>query len=211
MFTLNGGVAKKNKENKEIPADHTQIKVLTQNPFENLFYPLKILGIFVFFAGLSYLLFSKADAVRSYLDNIITQAKVDLGFNPSNTQNGENTENTEKGENTEKAENTENTEKGEKGENTENTEVSPDAALAGVNKKLAVLEDYVETTKAAPAKKPPVADTPQNSSNVKGFCLVGEERGRRECIEVENSDECMSGDIFTTENQCVNPNMRYDV
>jgi hypothetical protein len=201
MFTLNGGVAKKNKENKEIPADHTQIKVLTQNPFENLFYPLKILGIFVFFAGLSYLLFSKADAVRSYLDNIITQAKVDLGFNPSNTQNGENTE---------KAENTEKGEKGEKGENTENTEVSPDAALAGVNKKLAVLEDYVETTKAAPAKKPPVADTPQNSSNVKGFCLVGEERGRRECIEVENSDECMSGDIFTTENQCVNPNMRYD-
>lgn len=41
-----------------------------------------------------------------------------------------------------------------------------------------------------------------------GFCYIGEDRGFRSCIKVENADECMSGDIFPSREICVNPNLR---
>jgi len=40
------------------------------------------------------------------------------------------------------------------------------------------------------------------------YCYVGEHAGVRSCAPVGQS-ECMSGDIFPTEKQCVNPNLRY--
>lgn len=40
-------------------------------------------------------------------------------------------------------------------------------------------------------------------------CYVGEERGLRTCVPVDEAAQCMSGDIFPSERQCVNPNMRY--
>ena len=42
-----------------------------------------------------------------------------------------------------------------------------------------------------------------------GYCLVGEDMGLRTCIPVNEADKCMSGDIFTTENKCINPNLRH--
>ena len=41
-----------------------------------------------------------------------------------------------------------------------------------------------------------------------GFCYVGTDRGHRSCIEVDDQDQCMSGDIFPTRDICVNPNLR---
>ena len=41
-----------------------------------------------------------------------------------------------------------------------------------------------------------------------GWCLVGEEKGARNCIEVGQNDQCMSGDIFPTHAVCVNPRLR---
>lgn len=41
-----------------------------------------------------------------------------------------------------------------------------------------------------------------------GWCLVGEEKGARNCIEVGSNDQCMSGDIFPTHAVCVNPRLR---
>jgi len=41
-----------------------------------------------------------------------------------------------------------------------------------------------------------------------GFCYIGEDRGFRSCISVGEGDECMSGDIFPTREQCINPNLR---
>lgn len=41
-----------------------------------------------------------------------------------------------------------------------------------------------------------------------GFCYIGEDRGFRRCIEVGEGDNCMSGDIFPTEDICVNPSLR---
>lgn len=41
-----------------------------------------------------------------------------------------------------------------------------------------------------------------------GWCFIGEERGFRNCIEVGENDECLSGDIFPTSQVCINPNLR---
>jgi hypothetical protein len=41
-----------------------------------------------------------------------------------------------------------------------------------------------------------------------GFCYIGEDRGFRRCISVGEGDKCLSGDIFPTDEICVNPNLR---
>lgn len=41
-----------------------------------------------------------------------------------------------------------------------------------------------------------------------GWCYVGEERGYRTCAEVGVDDKCMSGDIFPSQEICMNPNLR---
>jgi hypothetical protein len=42
----------------------------------------------------------------------------------------------------------------------------------------------------------------------KGWCYIGEDRGIRSCIKVDEQDMCMSGDIFPSNDICVNPTLR---
>jgi hypothetical protein len=48
----------------------------------------------------------------------------------------------------------------------------------------------------------------QNGASKAGWCYIGEDRGFRSCAEVGVNDTCMSGDIFPTQQICVNPNLR---
>jgi len=64
-------------------------------------------------------------------------------------------------------------------------------------------------------KKPPVIPKADDSTgqinkpkSKSGFCYIGEDRGFRSCISVEEGDVCMSGDIFPTQAVCINPNLR---
>ncbi len=41
-----------------------------------------------------------------------------------------------------------------------------------------------------------------------GWCYIGEDLGTRTCAKVGKNDVCMSGDIFPTQDVCVNPNLR---
>ena len=41
-----------------------------------------------------------------------------------------------------------------------------------------------------------------------GWCFIGDDRGYRSCVEVGTSDKCMSGDIFPSQEICINPNLR---
>ncbi len=52
------------------------------------------------------------------------------------------------------------------------------------------------------------SSTQRNSSSKAGYCYIGEDRGFRSCISVTDSDVCMSGDIFPTNEICVNPSLR---
>lgn len=48
----------------------------------------------------------------------------------------------------------------------------------------------------------------QNSKTKGGWCFIGEERGVRTCATVGADDTCMSGDIFPSNEICVNPSLR---
>jgi hypothetical protein len=41
-----------------------------------------------------------------------------------------------------------------------------------------------------------------------GWCYVGDDRGFRTCAEVGKNDLCMSGDIFPSQEICMNPSLR---
>ena len=41
-----------------------------------------------------------------------------------------------------------------------------------------------------------------------GYCYIGEDRGFRSCVRVNQGDMCMSGDIFPSKDICVNPSLR---
>jgi len=41
-----------------------------------------------------------------------------------------------------------------------------------------------------------------------GWCYIGTDRGFRSCAQVSETDKCMSGQIFPSQNICVNPSLR---
>lgn len=52
------------------------------------------------------------------------------------------------------------------------------------------------------------ASSSVHSAGKAGWCYVGNDKGFRTCAEVGVNDFCMSGDIFPTQEICVNPNLR---
>ena len=52
------------------------------------------------------------------------------------------------------------------------------------------------------------ANSSINSFGKSGWCYIGEDRGYRSCTKVGVNDKCMSGDIFPSQELCVNPNLR---
>ena len=59
-----------------------------------------------------------------------------------------------------------------------------------------------------PSPDDATSTTQKQSSNKSGYCYIGEDRGFRSCIKVNENDICMSGDIFASEAICINPNLR---
>ena len=66
----------------------------------------------------------------------------------------------------------------------------------------------VSETKPAEQPKPDSTENPiQNpiTTNKSGWCLVGEYKGRRGCIEVAEQDKCLSGQVYPSQKMCLNP------
>ena len=56
--------------------------------------------------------------------------------------------------------------------------------------------------------EPHQASSSVHDTGKAGWCLIGEDRGYRTCSKVGENDKCMSGDIFPTQELCINPNLR---
>jgi hypothetical protein len=62
-----------------------------------------------------------------------------------------------------------------------------------------------------PAVEPPKPDAPENpiqkpiSASKTSWCLVGEYKGRRGCIEIGEQDKCLSGQVYPEQKVCLNP------
>jgi hypothetical protein len=59
----------------------------------------------------------------------------------------------------------------------------------------------------------PSPDTTENpiqnpiSQEKNAWCLVGDYKGRRGCIEVSEHDKCMSGQVYPSQKMCLNPTL----
>ena len=160
----------------------TQLKVITNHPYENenIYFPLKIGGIIVLFSSLFFLLFTYVDPLR----NIIVKVKERL-FPKDDVDVNE----------------VRSTDKSDDGEDEEENEKLDAKQVA--QRKLDVVKEYVDST-----KRPSLASL-GGRDEIKSYCYVGEDDGLRTCIPISDADKCMSGDIFTSENMCVNPNLRH--
>jgi len=78
-----------------------------------------------------------------------------------------------------------------------------------------VPEDKKEENKSQP--KEPEPDNTTNpiqnpiSSGKSNWCLVGEYQGKRGCIAISDADKCMSGQIFPSQQACLNPTFTQNV
>ncbi len=50
--------------------------------------------------------------------------------------------------------------------------------------------------------------TQKHQSSKSGYCYIGEDRGFRSCAKVEPGDKCMSGQVFSSQDICINPTLR---
>lgn len=56
--------------------------------------------------------------------------------------------------------------------------------------------------------EPNEAQSSVASSGNSGWCFVGKDEGYRTCMKVSKEDVCMSGDIFPSQEICINPSLR---
>ena len=92
-----------------------------------------------------------------------------------------------------------------KGEYVENTVQQPDAVEeTSLNKSL----NSSEPQEPHNDYRAHDASTSLDINGKAGWCYIGEDRGFRSCAQVGVNDKCMSGDIFPTQEICINPNLR---
>lgn len=69
----------------------------------------------------------------------------------------------------------------------------------------------VQEINTAPPPPPPPSsqhDEDDKPKNGPGWCYIGANESFRTCTEIGSNDMCMSGDVFPTEELCLNPNLR---
>ena len=88
---------------------------------------------------------------------------------------------------------------------------TPEIKLPSVKK----LSNNVGQDYSVPSIRDTVPTPDESNSQVqqgvvgkKGFCYVGNWNGFRSCVKVSKSNECLSGEIFETDQQCRNPELR---
>jgi hypothetical protein len=50
--------------------------------------------------------------------------------------------------------------------------------------------------------------TQKHQSGKGGYCYIGEDRGFRSCVKVEATDKCMSGQVYSRHDICIDPTLR---
>jgi hypothetical protein len=87
-----------------------------------------------------------------------------------------------------------------------------DASQGRVNEESkASLDNVLNQPKDQRQPEQPKPDSTENpiqnpiATNKSGWCLVGEYKGRRGCIEVSDQDKCLSGQVYPSQKLCLNP------
>ena len=76
-----------------------------------------------------------------------------------------------------------------------------------------VLDDMADLLKGQPGTdkiapitepRPTPPENPVQGTQTQ-WCLVGEYQGQRSCLETTDNEKCLSGQLFTDRNKCINP------
>jgi hypothetical protein len=89
---------------------------------------------------------------------------------------------------------------------TQTTQQPDSSANNSLNKALNTSQQQQTTQNSD--YEPHEASSSVNLASKSGWCFIGEDRGYRSCAQVSPDDQCMSGDIFPTQEICVNPSLR---
>lgn len=107
--------------------------------------------------------------------------------------------------------------------NNHNNGVTPNNAPSAIKGQQPVKQQKVDNIQQSTLNKalntsqsqqPPSQDYQANEASSSigeqkaGWCFIGEEKGFRTCGQVTADDECMSGNIFPTQEICMNPSLR---
>lgn len=89
------------------------------------------------------------------------------------------------------------------------TTVQPDVAQANtLNKAINTATNQQSSIGNTNYQADDALSSIQSGGSKSGWCYIGEDRGFRSCAEVNSSEQCMSGDIFPSNEICVNPRLR---
>jgi hypothetical protein len=66
-------------------------------------------------------------------------------------------------------------------------------------KNIGVNDDYIADDSTSSIQK---------NQSKSGYCYIGEDKGIRTCMRVNENDGCISGDIFPSREICINPSLR---
>ena len=77
-----------------------------------------------------------------------------------------------------------------------------DASKNAVNTQTKKELDIVISEPKADTTESPIQ---QGATMKSSWCLIGEQNGRRGCVEVNDASKCMSGQLFPTAEMCLNP------
>jgi hypothetical protein len=70
------------------------------------------------------------------------------------------------------------------------------------------LEKALKNAAQTPEVLPDDSQSNIQSGPQSGWCYIGSDKGTRACAQVGVNDGCMSGDIFPSQEICINPNLR---
>ena len=85
------------------------------------------------------------------------------------------------------------------------------ASTPNTNLDAAIAKARPKPKKTESPAHPDEAGSRTQSSKAKGkssYCYIGEDRGFRSCIKVDDPGTCLSGEIFPTRDICINPTLR---
>jgi hypothetical protein len=178
------------------------------------------LGFFIYY----YLAKGALPSTNEFLLDILAYIKIFFNYNPIGgptlsqiNENGDRDGNDDESE--EHSENADGGDSTEKQREVPPVETPPNTAslskITPSNNEVRPPDNSQQNAlnRALNASKPqesPKEDYVANDSysSKAGWCYIGSEQGYRSCSQVGEADTCMSGNIFPTQDICVNPSLR---
>jgi hypothetical protein len=130
----------------------------------------------------------------------------------TNTSNTSNTSNSSNTSNTSNSSNTSNKYSGQQASGTQKNsmpvqqQIQQDGSVSEWRQDT--LDSALNDASKNPEPQPDESSSSVQSTGKAGWCYIGMDRNTRTCSQVGVNDLCMSGDIFPSQDICMNPSLR---